>query len=99
MFSFVCALPSPASAKGCPSLFGWLTGSTAQSDFSTTCVSAVRFMAFADRPCSSDQGVLEISRFSVELGHGAKRASNDAAVSITPSKIPYGGFSPVRLQG
>jgi hypothetical protein len=31
-------------------LFGWLTGSTAQSDFSSTCVSAVRFMAFADRP-------------------------------------------------
>src|SRR5271170_7248543 len=67
MFSFVCALPSPSSAKGCPSLFGWLTGSTAQSDFSTTCVSAVRFMAFADRPCSSEQGVLEISRFSCML--------------------------------
>ena len=27
------------------------------------------------------------------------RASNDAAVSIAPPKIPYGGFSPVRLQG
>jgi hypothetical protein len=39
MFSFVCALPSPTSAKGCPFLFGWLTGSTAQSDFSSTCVS------------------------------------------------------------
>src|SRR5262249_14021826 len=25
--------------------------------------------------------------------------SNDAAVSIVPPKIPYGGFSPVRLQG
>jgi hypothetical protein len=25
------------------------------------------FMAFADRPCSSDQGVLEISRFSCML--------------------------------
>ena len=31
--------------------------------------------------------------------HGANRASNDAAVSIVPPKIPYGGFSPVRLQG
>src|SRR5271165_4761026 len=27
------------------------------------------------------------------------RASNDAAVSMVPPKIPYGGFSPVRLQG
>ena len=27
------------------------------------------------------------------------RASNDAAVSIAPPKIPYSGFSPVRLQG
>src|SRR2546428_12179595 len=29
MFSSVCALPSPASAEGCPSLFGWFTGTTA----------------------------------------------------------------------
>jgi hypothetical protein len=35
----------------------------------------------------------------VEWSHGAERASNDAAVSMTPSTIPYGGFSPVRLQG
>jgi len=49
MFSSVCALPSPASAGGCPSLFGWFTGTTAQSDFSCTFTSAVRFMAFADR--------------------------------------------------
>jgi hypothetical protein len=26
MFSTVCALPSPTSAEGCPSLFGWFTG-------------------------------------------------------------------------
>jgi hypothetical protein len=30
---------------------------------------------------------------------GADRASHDADVSIIPPKIPYGGFSPVRLQG
>src|SRR6266550_8907200 len=30
---------------------------------------------------------------------GADRASNDADVSIVLPKIPYGGFSPVRLQG
>ena len=56
MFSLVCALPSPASAEGCPSLFGWFTGTTAQSDFSSTCMSALWLMAFADRPCSTDQG-------------------------------------------
>src|SRR5882762_1349947 len=67
MFSLVCALPSPASAESCPPLFGWFTGSTAQSDFSGTYMSAVRLVAFADRPCSSDQGVLEISRFSCML--------------------------------
>ena len=49
MFSSVCALPSLASAESCPSLFGWFTGTTAQSDFSCTFMSAVRFMAFADR--------------------------------------------------
>jgi hypothetical protein len=58
MFSFVCALPSTASAEGCPFLFGRFTGTTAQSDFSSACVPAVRFMVFADRPWSSDQGVL-----------------------------------------
>src|SRR5271167_3335416 len=35
----------------------------------------------------------------VGKGDGADRASNDADVSIVPPKIPYGGFSPVRLQG
>jgi hypothetical protein len=68
MFSSVCALPSPASAEGCcPSLFGWFTGTTAQSDFSCTFMSAVRFMAFADRSWSVDQDVQEISRFSCML--------------------------------
>jgi hypothetical protein len=35
----------------------------------------------------------------VEWSGGADRTSNDADVSIAPSKIPYSGFSPVRLQG
>src|SRR5437660_1191291 len=43
MFSLVCALPSPASAESCPSLFGRFTGITTRSDFSGTCMSAVRF--------------------------------------------------------
>jgi hypothetical protein len=48
MFSSVCALPCPGSGGGCcPSLFGWFTATTAQSDFSWTFMSAVRFMAFA----------------------------------------------------
>jgi len=55
MFSWVCALPSPTSAEGCPSLFGWFTGITAQSDFSCTFASAVRFMA---------------TRYSIDIGLG-----------------------------
>ena len=34
VFSSVCVLPSPTSAEGCPSLFGWFTGTTTQSDCS-----------------------------------------------------------------
>src|SRR5262245_3825340 len=64
MFSLVCALPSPDSAEACASLFDWFTGTTAQSDFSCACMSAVRFMAFADRSCSFEQDVQEISRLS-----------------------------------
>src|ERR1035437_975695 len=67
MFSLVCALPSPVSAEGCPSLFGWFTGTTAQSDFSGTYMSAVRLVAFADRSWSFVQDVQEISRFSCML--------------------------------
>ena len=44
-------------------------------------------------------GSIDSLKWLVEWGHGAKRASNDAAVSVAPSKIPYGEFSPVRLQG
>src|SRR5271157_840974 len=67
MFSFICALPSPASAGSCLPLFGRFTGSTAQSDFSGACVSVVRLCAFTDRPSSITQGALEISRFSCML--------------------------------
>ena len=44
-------------------------------------------------------GCFEEKRDSVGWDDGADRASNDADVSIVPPKIPYGGFSPVRLQG
>src|SRR5262249_9799469 len=41
----------------------------------------------------------QIVDIGVGWGDGADRASYDADVSITLPKIPYGGFSPVRLQG
>src|SRR5882724_3862420 len=74
--------PSPASAESCPPLFGWFTGSTAQSDFSGTYMSAVRLVAFADRPCSSDQGVLEISRFSCMLFLSVRGFSDYAGPTV-----------------
>jgi hypothetical protein len=49
-YFFYCSLYLRLRAEGCPSLFGWFTGTAAQSDFSGTCMSAVRLMAFADRP-------------------------------------------------
>src|SRR5450755_4389815 len=67
MFSSSCTLPSPASAGSCPPLFGRFTGTTAQSDFSSTCMSVVRLCAFTDRPSLTAKGVLEISRFSCML--------------------------------
>src|SRR5271157_1894694 len=67
MFSFICALPSPASAGSCLPLFGRFTGTTAQSDFSSTCMSVVRLCAFTDRPSLTAEGALEISRFSCML--------------------------------
>ncbi|WP_353062447.1 hypothetical protein RBB77_14210 [Tunturibacter psychrotolerans] len=45
MFSPIRVLPSPTFARRFPPLFGWFTGTTAQSDFSSTCMSAVQFMA------------------------------------------------------
>src|SRR5437667_10004104 len=102
MFSLVCALPSPASAEGCPSLFGWFTGTTAQSDFSGTCMSAVRFMAFADRSCSFEQDVPEISRFScmLFLSVPGSQTTQDrqplanSVAAVLPSSISEGSRHP-----
>src|ERR1019366_6524621 len=94
MFSFGCALPSPTSAEGFPSLFGWFTGITAQSDFSSTCMSVVRLVAFTDRPRSSDQGVLEISRFSCMLFRSVRgfyrlrRTGQPLAITQLPYCLP-----------
>jgi hypothetical protein len=67
MFSFICALPSPASAGSCPPLFGRFTGTIAQSDFSGAYMSVVRLCAFTDRPSRDAEGALKISRFSSML--------------------------------
>jgi DNA-binding transcriptional LysR family regulator len=63
-------------------------GSTAQSDFSGTYTSAVRLVAVADRPCSSDQGMLEISRFSCMLFLSV-RGSSDYARPTVHSRLAW----------
>src|SRR5438093_56089 len=63
-------------------------------------IEAVRLCAFTPPGSSLDRhSVVVFPLTMVEWGNGADRASNDADVSIAPSKIPYSGFSPVRLQG
>ena len=93
--------PRPPPKACCPSLFGRFTGTTAQSDFSCTFMSAVRFMAFADRSWSVDQDVQEISRFSCMLflsvrgfldyaGPSNPLAINVVAVLPSPSRNGVG---------
>src|SRR5216684_8872116 len=68
MFSLARALPSPISAEACASLFDRFTGTTARSDSSGTCRSAVRQFAFSDRSRSwLGREVPEVSRFSCML--------------------------------
>src|SRR5438094_150105 len=94
---------SPASAEACASLFDWFTGTTAQSDFSGTCMSAVWFMAFADRSCSFEQDVREISRFSCMLFlsvrgfsdyAGPNSHSRNSVATVLPSSISEGSRHP-----
>ena len=97
MFSLVCALSSPTSAKARPSLFGRFTGTTAQSDPSGTYLSAVRLSAFSDRS-RSDRDTPEVSRFSCMLfldvlrfseyaGPDAHSRSNASARVAFPSRV------------
>ena len=68
MFSLARALPSSTSAEDRSSLFGRFIGTTARSDSSGTCLSAVRLIAFSDRSRSwLDREVPEVSRFSCML--------------------------------
>src|SRR6516164_6181534 len=103
MFSFICALPSPASAAACAALFGRFTGNTAQSDFSGAYTSAVRPEAFADRPSPTAEGALEISRFSCMLFLSVRGLSRlrrtgqplaDNATAVLPSSCSLGSRHP-----
>ena len=68
MFSLARALSSSTSAEDRSSLFGRFIGTTARSDSSGTCLSAVRLIAFSDRSRSwLDREVPEVSRFSCML--------------------------------
>ena len=97
MFSLARALSSSASVKDRSFPFGGFTGTTTRSDFSETCLPAVRPIAFSDRSRSwLDREVPEISRFSCMLflsvrgfldyaeptGHSRFYAANHVAFSV-----------------
>ena len=95
--------PPHASAAAFAALFGWFTGTTAQSDFSCTCMSAVRLLAFADRPshepkaCWRSPGsrpccFLSVRGLSRLRRTGQPLASNAAAV--LPSSYSPGSRHP-----
>jgi len=63
----------PVSAAACAALFGWFTGTTAQSDFSSPCASVVGLFAFTDRPCAKCESV-EDHRFSSMLFLSVRRS-------------------------
>src|SRR5258706_14842258 len=79
MFSLARALPSPASAEECSSLFDRFTGTTARSDSSRACRSAVRRIAFSDWSRSLfNREAPEVSRFSCMLFLSARGFSDYA---------------------
>ena len=89
----------PGLRRKLPSLFGWFTGITAQFDLSSTCTSAVRFVAFADRPSHTREGVLEISRFSCMLFLSVRglldcAGPNSYSAAVWPSSYSEGSRHP-----
>src|SRR3974390_2821341 len=103
MFSFICALPSPASAAACAALFDRFTGTTAQSDFSSAYTSVVRPEAFTDRPSLTAEGALGVSRFSCMLFLSVRGLSRlrrtgqplaSSAAAVLPSSIALGSRHP-----
>jgi hypothetical protein len=94
MFSLAHALPSPISAEGCPSLFGWFIGTMAQSDSSRAYTSDVRFCIFSDRPrLGLIRGTLEVSRFSCMLFLSV-RGFSDYAGSTGHSRLTQPAMLP-----
>ena len=89
MFSLACVLPSPTSAVGPvtagPSWFGWLMGTTTQSDSSPPCAPDVRLDAFSGRPAVLLSGDAEVSRFSC-MKFLSVRGVYDYAGSATGSR-------------
>jgi hypothetical protein len=68
MFSLVSLCPSLPCLRASLRFFVWrLTGVTAQSEFSGTCMSPRSVMAFTERSCSFEQDVRDISRISCML--------------------------------
>src|SRR5271169_815590 len=82
MFSLARALLSPGSAEDRSSLFVWFIDTTARSDSSRACASAVWLCAFADRPPSlAGRGAPEVSRFSCMLFLGVRGFPDYAGLS------------------
>ena len=67
---------------------------SAQSDFSSTCMSVVRLCAFTDRPLQTAEGALEISRFSCMLFlsvrglYRLRRTGQPLAITQLPCCLP-----------
>src|SRR6266446_2393085 len=69
------------------------------ASFVWRCLSGSAMTPFPHPAHRTGQADLPHPALGVGWARGADRASNDADVSSIPPIIPYGGFSPVRLEG
>src|SRR5712672_1197190 len=69
------------------------------ASFVWRCLSGSAMTPFPHPAHRTGQADLPHPALGVGWDRGADRASNDADVSSIPPIIPYGGFSPVRLEG
>ena len=88
-FLWVGSLPSTTSSAGLP-LFGGFLGTMDPCDFPAMCASALRFVAFSDRPdASSPSGIAGISRFPCkELPHMRRAFDSAEPFSGSPFAPP-----------
>src|SRR6202521_1603705 len=96
MFSLARALPSPISAEGRPSLFDRFTGTTARSDSSETCQSAVRLSAFSDRSrfwCMLLLSVRGFLDYAGPVGHSRYRGQPCCLPPLGLGRRPDQSFS------